>query len=426
MACIRPFNGTRYDTQKAGAYETLVAPPYDVISEAMRDELYQKNEHNIIRLILGKEGTEDSEADNKYTRAKDHLAKWIKDGVLVTEPSRGLYVHEQRYEHNGRDLKRVGFIALVKIDDGQEQNVMPHESTLSKPKADRLSLIGKVEANLSPIFSVFDDSDTGIIERLKSQIELRCPRIDFSLNGERALLWDVTDSEVIEEVARRIKGKKLFIADGHHRYEVAKAYRDELRKRPDYDGRADYVMMYLTDLSEANDLTVMATHRVVRSGIPAGTVSFEEYLADLFDFIVCPGLEDLMDRVENTDDSVHAFGCFFDGRYIYLKPKENSKMRELLSEEKDEPGKILDVSFLHSAILEKFFPAGENENNITYVREASEAVDLVKSGSHGIAFLLKATPVQQMKSVAEAGEMMPQKSTYFYPKLFTGLVIHKF
>lgn len=426
MPEIKPFRGTSYNPEKAGRYEALVAPPYDVISKELQEELYKKNDYNVVRLILGKSFETDDENENKHTRAREHLQKWMENGILATERNEGIYVYAQDYQHDGVQLERVGFICLVKIDDEPEQNIMPHEHTLSKPKEDRLDLIKETKFNLSPIFSVFDDSSSKIVEKLRSLTKDKDPFIDISLKKERDRLWHLTDQALIEDIARRIRDKKVFIADGHHRYEVAKTYRDLAREDNNYKNEADYVMMYLTDLSRPENLTVMATHRVIRTNAQWKDLALKSRLNEFFEIIGCAGLDELMKKLEDSPEGEHAFGSYAEGNFLFLKPKDNSRLKEVVSNEKTGACKDLDVSILHSAVIEKIIEHGSMRGDITYLREPSKAVDLVDDQTHKVAFFLKPTPVEQMRSVAEAGEMMPQKSTYFHPKLYTGLVFNQF
>ncbi len=426
MPEIKPFRATSYDPEKAGRYEDLVAPPYDVISKEVQEDLYKKSDYNVIRLILGKKFPTDNEKENRYTRARECLENWMEKGILKKDQDEGIYVYAQDYEHEGVQLERVGFICLVKIDDSPEQNIMPHERTLSKPKEDRLDLIKQTRANLSPIFSVFDDSSTLVLEKIKSIIKDKEPSVDISLKKERDRLWHLTDQALVNDVARKIRDKKVFIADGHHRYEVAKTYRDLMRNDNNYKNEAEYVMMYLTDLSKPENLTVMATHRVIRTDAEWKDLMRKSHLNEFFDMTECTGLEELMKELESSPKGEHAFGSYAEGRYIFLKPKDNSRLKELVPNDKTGACKDLDVSVLHSSVIEKMIEHGNVTGDITYLREPSKAVDFVDGKTHRVAFFLKPTPVEQMRSVAEAGEMMPQKSTYFHPKLYTGLVFNKF
>jgi uncharacterized protein (DUF1015 family) len=415
-----------YDVNKIGAdYSTLVAPPYDVISESQRDELYKANEHNIIRLILGKDLEGDSGNANKYTRAKDLLDKWQEEGVLASDRDDCFYVYLQEYEHKGERCRRVGFIGLMKIGESAGDALLPHERTLAKPKEDRMNLIKRVEGNLSPIFSLYHDPEGKIKDVLEENIAATEPVIDITVDGERNAVWRVSSPTSLNMIVSWMKGKNLFIADGHHRYEVARMYRDMRRREKDYDGSADHVMMYFTDMADSENLTIMATHRVIKD-MPVGEGEAISKLGGYFETVFCEDLPALVKALEKEFEQGHAFGYFGGEKYVLIRPKDRGAILALMTDEKTEDWKNLDVSVLHSAIFENILSVSSKEGNITYVKVPEEGERLVRNGSHMAAFFLNPTRVAQMKAVAEHGEMMPQKSTYFYPKLLSGLVINLF
>ncbi|MFH1552968.1 MAG: DUF1015 domain-containing protein [Candidatus Omnitrophota bacterium] len=427
MTEIRPFRGLLYDKSKAGGdYASVMAPPYDVISKNMQDELYEKNAHNIIRLILGKDIGGDTPENNKYTRARRFLDEWQREGALRRDDTDSFYIYLQEYGYKGEKHRRIGFIGIIKIGETGKDTVLPHEHTLAKPKEDRMNLIKQVQSNLSPIFTLYDDKDGIVRSILEGSAGTVSPLIDIDVDGEKHKLWRLSDKESIEGITSRMADKKVFIADGHHRYEVARAYRDMRRQQDGYDGSADYIMMYFTDTGEDNDLTVMATHRVVRVMPRVDDGEVIGRLGEYFDVTECGELSGLMERLDKGYAEEHAFG-FFDGKnYIFMKPKDKNSLRGFVKEDKTEQWKQLDVSVLHSVVLDDILSVTSSEGNITYVREPEKAEALVRDGSHMAAFFLNPTRVGQLKAVAECGEMMPQKSTYFYPKLLSGLVIHRF
>ncbi len=427
MATVRPFKGLLYSHDKTGGgYSTVVAPPYDVIPEGMRDELYEKSAFNVIRLILGRSRTGDDEKNNKYTRAKAFLDEWQKKKVLVRDAAETFYVYLQEYKYRGKMLRRIGFIGLIKIEDPQEGVVLPHEHTLAKPKEDRMNLIKQVRGNLSPIFTIFDDADgkvTGILERAVKDSD---PVIDIELEDGRHAIWRITDKGSIGGIVSGMEGKRVFIADGHHRYEVARTYREALKNEEGYDGSADYVMMYFADMAARDNLTVMPTHRAIKNMPVSGDDQIKERLAGYFDITECGTLAELLERLEAEETSGHAFGYFGGDKYLFLKARSKEALLGLIAEERSEDWKLLDVSVLHAAVFGKLLCVKAEEGNITYVKEPEEAQALVKDGSHAAAFFLNSTRMDQLRRVAEKGEMMPQKSTYFYPKLLSGLVINRF
>ncbi|MBD3426375.1 MAG: DUF1015 family protein [Candidatus Omnitrophica bacterium] len=427
MAEIRPFRGLLYSQKKIeGDYSGVVAPPYDVISPGERDQLYEKSPYNIIRLILGKASGEDDARDNKYTRAKEYLEQWQQEGILAADDTDSFYVYLQEYEYRGIRCSRLGFIGLMKIGETGSDELLPHENTLAKPKEDRMNLIKQVESNLSPIFSLYNDSEGKIKNVLESATRESEPIIDITVSGVRHALWKLSGSEEIRKIVDWMVGKNLFIADGHHRYEVAKMYRDMRRQEDDYDGSADYVMMYFTDMADPENLTVMATHRAVKEMPVSDDEELSGKLKEYFTVTGFSTLSELMDSLERESRDGQAFGYYGGGEYLLMKSSDRKALLDLIEEEKTGDWKSLDVSILHSAVFEKILGVSAKEGNITYVKMPEEAGKLVDAGSHDAAFFLNPTRVEQLKSVAEHREMMPQKSTYFYPKLLTGLVINKF
>ena len=324
-------------------------------------------------------------------------------------------------------VKERVFFGALKIDENPKDTVLPHEYTLSKPKEDRLNLIKEVKGNLSPIFTLFSDSSHIVGDLLKKCTYESDPFIDITIDGVSHRMWRLIDEKSIRIISDQLESKKVFIADGHHRYEVATSYRNMRREEDGYDGSADHIMMYFADMGEGNNLTIFPTHRVLKD-IPVS--SDEDFINKVQDYFEASEYGDLsallkgLDKAFNEDKQ--AFGYFGGNKYILIVSKNKEKLLSLVSDDKSLEWKKLDVSVLHSAILGNLLSAGGKEGSITYVKDASEGEELVKSGSHKAAFFLNPTKVKQMKAVAELGEMMPQKSTYFYPKLLTGLVMNKF
>jgi uncharacterized protein (DUF1015 family) len=306
--------------------------------------------------------------------------------------------------------------------------VIPHEYTLAKPKEDRMNLIKQVKGNLSPIFVLFEDNGAVVTAVLRKKISSSKPVIDIEVDGERHKLWRISDQGSIEKISSCMKDKRVYIADGHHRYEVAMAYRNMQRESADYDGSADYILMYFTDMTgeaPGNNLTVFPTHRAVKE-MPVKEDEIEGKVSKYFDVEGFRSLEELLEGIEEATDKDHCFGYFGGKKHLTMRLKSEDILQELVEDEKSLEWKQLDVSILHSGILKKLLDLKEKEGNITYVKDPAEAEALVREGSHAAAFFLNPTRVKQIKDVADSGDMMPQKSTYFYPKLLSGLVINKF
>ncbi|MDP8299973.1 MAG: DUF1015 domain-containing protein [Candidatus Tantalella remota] len=423
MAEVRPFKGLLYDKNKVDDYASVVAPPYDVISDAERDALYGASDYNIIRLTLGKASEGDNDSDNKYIRARKALDQWQQQGVLSADENESYYVYAQEYEYKGKKHSRIGFLGLMKIVDPGKDTILPHEYTLSKPKEDRMNLIKQVEGNLSPIFTLFADESGEVKAELDKCAAAGDPLVDVELAGVRHKLWKLSDGVSAGKISSAMASEKIFIADGHHRYEVARTYRNARREENGYSGSADHILMYFTGMEEDNDLTVMATHRAIKV-MPEGDA--EATLGKYFDISDCGDLDMLVEKLEGDGSTENVFGFLSGGKYLLLTPKAEADITALITEDKTGDWKRLDVSVLHAAVLDVILSGGNKEGNITYLKNPEDAEALVLDGSHQAAFLLNPTRVDQLKAVAEHCEMMPQKSTYFYPKLLTGLVVNRF
>lgn len=426
MAEIKPFRGVLYNPKKVDI-EKVVTPPYDVISQSAQTRFYRTDKHNAIRLILGKEEKKDTPNNNRYTRANIFLTSWLKEKILARDKKPAIYIYTQEYLYKGKRRKRFGFIALMKIEDPRESGVLPHEYTLQKPKEDRFNLISKTKANLSPIFSLFEDKKNSMNILLKSFTKNKEPLFITEQEGVVHRLWRADSEKIIKKITAEMNGKKIFIADGHHRYEVALIYRNKMRKSGAFTGSMNYVMMYFSNLSEGNNLTILSTHRVVRNieGFDESAIIFK--LKKYFDVKKTRRIEDLFERLEKPTREKHVFGMNAGkGKFYLLALKKNLSPEVLIESDKTPSLKRLDVTILHEVIINKILCIKNPESSIKYVRNELDASKLVESGFYKIAFFLRPTKVTQMKKIAEKGEMMPQKSTYFYPKLLTGLVINKF
>lgn len=422
MAEIKPFRALRF-ADKAGAVSSLTCPPYDIISEEERRALLLKNPYNVIRLELPREG------EDPYAEAGQTLKSWISDGILRRDTDPGLYLYEEEFTARGQTKRIKGTVCLVKLEEFSKGIILPHEETLSKAKQDRFHLMNATGCNFSQIYSLYNDGDhitRGRIDALSAGE----PRYEFR-DGDGVIhrMWLVNDPVVIRAICEDFTDRKLYIADGHHRYETALNYRNALREQGEAAGGEDYVMMMLVDM-ENDGLVVFPTHRMVR-GLTA--FSAERLLSACeayFDVIPRSPLGEISANLDALyRQGKKAFACYCGGEgWTLLILKDNSVMAELLPE-KSEAYRGLDVSVLHSLILERLLGIDRenmaNQKNLAYTRSMEEAITSVQKGESQCAFLLNPTRVQEIRDVAAAGEKMPQKSTYFYPKLITGLVMNQ-
>lgn len=409
MVMVKSFRGLRYNPEKVGSLDSALAPPYDVISPRERDELYEKNPYNVVRVILAKGSN-----DGKYEAAGRAFSEWIKGGVLIEEDVPSIYPFYQQFDDagdGGKGITRKGFIAVLKIEDFESKLVLPHEKTFAKPKEDRLKLTKACNANLSPVFTVYSDPEGGLEGSIDDAISSLDPVIDVSgEDGVVSRLWRVSDPGVLDTITTSLAERTLLIADGHHRYETAVNFRDIKRAESGGAdaGEAEYVMVFLAR-AEGEGLVIKPTHRVVKS---LGPLTVEELLDRVESRFAISRIP--IDRAE--DSMGHEEFCIYTrgGDFLYkLSPKYLE----------GEPFESIAVFKLHKQLLGTH--VSDDEGSVAYTKSFSEALDMVKSGEYEAAFLLPNLRAMDILSVVSAGEKMPHKSTYFYPKILSGLVFHR-
>ncbi len=424
MPEIKNFKGVFYNKEKVDI-ANVVTPPYDVISKREQEIFYNKSEYNIIRLILGKEFESDNEMNNRYTRAADYLNAWFKNKILIQDEDESIYFLEEEFYVDGVKKSRKGFISLAKLEDFSEGNILPHEKTMLGPKADRLNLTKACKCNFSQIFSVYSDEKGNVLNIFYGAIEEETPFLNVEYDNKNYRIWKVTNPEDISKLQGLIRNKKIFIADGHHRYETALAYREYRKSLPDYDDKAgyNYVMMYFSPI-ENNDLLILPTHRGVKH------VNFNEknLLDAVKEFFEIESfnkseLTNIIDILKKNKDKYTVFAVYGGQDKIFILKFKNSIKEKLSDIDK------LDVQILQKFIFEKFLNITQEDldkkTKIEYVKDIDYGIGLVDKGELEALFILNPTKIEQVKDIALSGQKMPQKSTYFYPKLITGLVINK-
>ncbi len=406
MAIIKPFKGILYNPEKVSASDVM-CPPYDIISEDLREHLYEKSPYNIVRIDFGKNS---SELD-KYTIAKNYLNEWLHRGILVQDDRPCFYGYEVEYSYMNKSKILRGIVCLVKLEE-LGKGVYPHEQTYSKPKADRLNLMKSCMANTSLIFSIYRSRERKTTEILK---KLGNPYIEAQdLNGHVHRLYKIDKKNDIEEIIDEFKGRPIFIADGHHRYEVALEFKSEMNRLfpSERDPSWNYVLMFLSNIEEDGYL-ILPTHRLVSTTVPVKEQL--EKNKHLFDLIEKDSSdEDLLNLIEKL--GTRNIGVYLNtGAFIlrYKGPAPEHLPPEL---------RELDVTILEEVILKKMFPAKE----VCYDIDIKRGITMIKEGKCDALFILRGTKVEDIEKVALAGLRMPPKSTYFYPKLLTGMVINSF
>jgi uncharacterized protein (DUF1015 family) len=427
MALIAPFRGLRFDLSRSSDPAALLAPPYDVISERHRGELERQHDRNVVHLDLPR-----GEGDQRYELAGGLLERWIAEGTLRHDDRPAIYRYEQRFTFaNGAGPKsytRRGFIALLKLEPFSARVVLPHEHTLSGPKLDRLKLMRATRAHFSQVFALYRDP-AGEAEAALATVEERTPDLDATTSdGCRHRLWAVTDPVIIARVARVLAPKQVMIADGHHRYETMITLRDELRpaERPPAESLADWGTMFFAR-AEDPGLLVLPTHRLVK-GLPEGALAGLPERARPW-FTVSEGSERDAHAIEERLASEGAERVTFalrepgQARTLWLKLRADADLSAL------GPPALqgLDVTVLHGLLLGPLLgidaAAMARQSYLAYTHDMKEALARIESGEVQGGFLMNATKVDQVLDACEAGFVLPQKSTYFQPKLATGLVM---
>ena len=434
---LRPFRGIVYNQAHFDNLFAVLAPPYDVISRLEREIYYQRHEHNVVRLIYGKDEPGDTERDNRYTRAAHYLQTWLRRGILLRDPQPAMYFCTEAYVlPDGTQRERQGLIALCRLEPYEGGIVLPHEETSPVPKRMLFDLRSTVEANLSQIFALYTD-DTGKLQEIFAAQRQQPARLSFRDQDQMVhRVWAISEPSLLDEVRRAMAPSWALIADGHHRYETCLEYQRMMRQaNPHATGEEwfNFVMMYLTDIHDPG-LTILPTHRVLQGLAPAFVQQLPTYLADACELEALPfhtpaereaQRQRLQQEMRRRGISSHVFGLYTGGDTLWLLTYRRSPAVQTPATAGDETCAALDVSLLHGLLLEKVLGIGVREDAIAFTQDDKAALDLVAGQEYQVAFLLNPTRVEQIVQHAMAGKRMPRKSTYFYPKLLTGIVMHK-
>jgi uncharacterized protein (DUF1015 family) len=414
MADVQPLRALHYDLGKTGPLDRLTAPPYDVIDASLRAELAARSPHNAVEIDL-------PEGENRYERAAGLLGEWKASGVLAQDEEPALWALQQTYRMPD-DSQRVrsGFFCKVRITDYGPGLIRPHERTHPAAKEDRLRLMRATRANLSPIFALYPDPE-GTAWSALEPATAGTPWGEVTDDDETAhRIWRVCDPAAIEAVQGALTDSELLIADGHHRYETARTYAEEIGG----EGEHRYVLMCLVSLSDPG-LTILPTHRLI-GGIDEGR---RERLVELLerDFSSRPvGLEEVAPEPSHNG-GLPVYG-YVDGEESHTLELRSPEPAENALADHSETYRRLDTAVLEKLVLEDALGMTEDDishqRGLGYARDLEEVIQGLRSGEYEIAFLLRPTPVEQVRGVAEAGETMPPKSTYFYPKILTGLLFN--
>lgn len=432
MVEVRPLNAIVYNQDKVNMND-VIAPPYDVILDDYREELYKRSDYNIVKLILAKGSKDLADTNNRYDEAKKNFYQWLEEKILIKlEKPCVLYILQKYTTEDGRNITRKGFIARNKIEDFSTKKILPHEFTMGGPKEDRLNLTKKCEANFSQIFMVYSDPQ----KQIESVIDFsQTPFIDVTDdNGVQNIVYKIEDEKTLALIEKVMESKTLLIADGHHRYETAMNYRNYLREQGQENKEAEYVMSYFTNLDDEN-LLVFPTHRIITKWIEPYVIleKVKKYF-DLkeFEFSGQNKAEvktKFLKAIEDENQKQISMGLYMKNvnKFYLLTLREN--VDSILNEyEVPDVLKKLDLTVLHKVLITKEFEYSQEEqmaqDGIKYIKQESEAFDMIDSGKAEASFIMAYPKIKDIKEISEAGFRMPQKSTYFYPKLLSGIVIN--
>lgn len=434
MARVLPFGGYRYNVEKIGDLGAVVSPPYDVIADEFRRELHLRHPYNVIRLILGEDRTGDGASENRYIRASRYFQEWEEAGIILRDPRPGFYVYRQEYPwKRGQRCVRTGLIGMVGLEEYSAGVIFPHERTMPGPKADRLKLLQALPVNLEQIFCFYPgppEPIRGLLERAFQDP----PLYDFWEGEEtRHRLWALQETHALAEIHNAFRDRQLIVADGHHRYETALTFRREMLgvdRNPSPVKAYNHVMMTLVS-AEDEGLTVLPTHRLVtppRHQRPTQILQALEPYFHLDRRVIAPTdrrIQKYLQEMEDRGGEDHVLGLYVGGDAFYLLTLKNTGLNATMVESGDSQAfQEMDLVILHHLVFQKLLDL-HDEAMIGFTHDEGFALEQVRAGRYAGAFFLNPTPVAQVVEVATAGERLPAKATYFYPKLVSGLVFLK-
>ncbi len=432
MVEIKPFKGFKYNKEKIKDFSLVITPPYDVINEKEKEEFYNFSEYNTVRLILGKEKPGDN-GENKYTRSANYFKNWQKKEILEKDKEDSIYTYSQTFNYNEKTFTRISFVSLVKLEE-LGKGILPHEKTLEKPFKDRLALIEATKANFGFVFILYDDRQKTIDAMIKDKINNKEPDIKFEDKFKiKHKLWKITDQEFINKLKQGMLQYQCIIADGHHRYKSVLAFKDENPELED----AKYTMCCFIN-SFNKGLFILPIDRFVFNLKNVDISKILEQLKEYFEIEEIKDVNELIKKVDDTkimlDKTInlknHVFGmyCYLNKKSYFLKLKDNNILDKHYPNNTD-VYKKLDINILHKIIFENILNISEEDQyrgtHIEYTKGTKRALDKLEDNKYQFVFFLNTPLMREIFLTARANETMPQKSTYFYPKVYSGLVINK-
>jgi len=439
MAEIRPFRGIRYNQQNIPDLAKVICPPYDIIDPQQQDELYDTNEFNFVKIEYNKETHQDTSEDNRYTRAASNIEKWLNQGILKYDAKPALYIYTHHFTCMEKQYLRQNIIACVRLEEWDKKMILPHENIIPKAKSDRLSMLRTCQCNTSPVLMMYEDPKR-IISSLVKDVEKNNPVIDFvDTWNERHQLWMLNQMEAIREIQQVIAVQPLYIADGHHRYDSALTYkREKTAQSGNTTGEEpfNFAMTVLFDFVDPG-LVILPTHRLLRGITSSAMDGLKSKLQQFFDIEEFPiDMPDVWSRVDALltglkpdmkQVRIAIFGLTTNMLSI-LTLRDRNAVNQLIPSSHGDLYKMLDVSLVDHIILDKIlaFDKDKEEDALVYSHNRKEVVERVKKQQYQLAFILNPVKPEIIRGIADAGDRMPRKSTYFYPKSPSGLVFNKY
>jgi uncharacterized protein (DUF1015 family) len=427
MALLYPFRGFRYNKKIAGDLARVVAQPYDKTTPSMQDEYYQHSIYNVVRITLNLEKR--TEEDTQYPEAGSTFNQWIEQKVLIQDGQPAIYAYYQEYAVEGQIRRQKGFIALLDLKNSAS-GIIPHEHTLAAPKRDRLHLMRSIEGNEDLIYMLYSDNSLTVDGIMDESISGRQPEIEVADEyGAIHRIWAITDPGALQRIQDAMHSQKLFIADGHHRFETSINFMHECEQKNWHPaGIESFDKRMVTCFNSAGSMTILATHRLVRDLPGFDARSFLHSIEPLFSVERMASTDGLWKKMSAERES-HVFGFYAGAGDFFLLRMKPSALKDPFLLKHAEASCELDVSILHSLLLDRHLGIDKDklaaQTNIDYMRERESCIRLVDEGKYQAAFFLNPTTAEQMQRIASSGERMPQKSTDFYPKLLTGLIFMK-
>jgi len=419
MPQIKPFKAVYYNSRKIKDMEKVVSPPYDVISTEEQEYLHNLSPYNFTHIDFGKDASNDDKINNKYTRAKKIYAEWFEKDVLLKDSKPSIYFYKQDYKIMGQKNSRMGFVSLLELENEGESKVYPHENTHAEAIDDRLKLCEALKSNLSSIFVCYSDKDRKVEKIFNKHILTNEPIIDVEDNDKvHHKLWRLDDPSLIKEVSAALSDRQLFIADGHHRYEVAKEYQSRrLARKTNSSGQEafNYVMTYFTNI-DSRGLQIFPMHRIIKH-LPKNMKFLEEF----FRIDKIKKKEDLPILLGRAGRNEHAFGLYMRGEIKLLRLK-NRLLVEKHVKKGSKEYKALDATILKTFIFDRI---GIKSDDIIYSKDADLVMSMVEENRADAGFMMNPVKISELRAIALNGERMPPKTTYFYPKVLSGLTVYK-